>query len=110
MRRGDLQKDVAENVGVCAETILHWELNQTEISIRCCPKVVAYLGFCPLPGDYFDLDLGGLARVHQLHRRLTPKEAAAAIGVDPGSLSRWVKGLQTPGQNKARNLLRFLRT
>ena len=46
--RGLTQKQVAQTIGVTPETILHWELNQTNVALRYYPKIMEYLQYCPI--------------------------------------------------------------
>ncbi len=43
---GLLQRDVAGIIGVCAETVLHWEKNQNFPSTKFHPKIMEFLGYC----------------------------------------------------------------
>lgn len=85
------QVEVAELLGVCEETIVHWERNQTTtIPPECLPRVIAFLGYNPIP-------LGESLAAHLKHwrmsRGLSQKKAARVIGVDPGTLSGWERGV-----------------
>ena len=51
-RRFDLglhQREVATQMGVCAETIRNWELGWRQPAIRSLPAIVQFLGYSPLP-------------------------------------------------------------
>ena len=71
LERHEYQKDVAKFIGVGVETILHWELNQTQVTIPHYPMVMQYLGYCPLPDDFANPSLGTLVHRHRIHRGLT---------------------------------------
>ena len=96
INRKQRQKDVAIIVGVNAATILNWELNRTEVTTRYFPKVMQYLGYCPLPKAMGTRSLGALVRLHRVYRGLSLREAAQEIGADPGALSAWECGHRIP--------------
>ena len=106
--RGLLQKDVAQAIGVTVDTILNWELNYTEPSVAYYPKVMDYLGYCPIPNDADVTSLGALVHRHRIHRGLTLRKAAVQMGVDPGALSEWEHGARTPLAKSAIKLTRFI--
>ena len=68
------------------EAILHWELKQTDVSVTHYPRLMEYLGHCPVSRRAEPSTLGELGRLHRTHRGLTLREASAKIGVDPGAL------------------------
>lgn len=45
MDRRLLQRDMAERLGVCKETIRNWELGYRKLALRCWPRVIDFLGF-----------------------------------------------------------------
>ena len=109
MDREEYQKDIAQAIGVSVESILHWELNQTEVPIRCYPQVMEYLGYCPIPKRSGAPSLGTLVRLHRIHRGLSLREAALEIGADPGALSAWEKDEKRLFRASQDKLLRFVR-
>ena len=44
---GLLQREVAERIGVTADTITNWELARTEPGIRCLVAIIDFLGYVP---------------------------------------------------------------
>lgn len=107
--RNELQKDVADLIGVAVETILHWELHQTEVSTPHYPKIMAYLGYCLIPKSIGRPSLGTLVHRHRIHRGLNLRQAAKLIGVDPGALSKWECGASKPLAKSVAKLTRFIR-
>ena len=84
--RGLLQKDVANQIGVSPETIIHWEGNRTAPSARIIPRITTFLGYCPWaapqsPGDRLRQVRVGLG--------LSQKVAARVLGVYPATITRW---------------------
>lgn len=83
---GLLQRELAELIGVCEETILHWEWGQTEPTVHDLPAVIRFLGFDPSPAPHSGLGVRMLA--YRRQRGLSIKEPARLAGVDaaPGRL------------------------
>jgi len=87
--RGLLQKEVANEIGVSPETVIHWERHRTSPPARTIPRITLFLGYCPWtppqsPGERFRQVRVGLG--------LSQKAAAVVLGVDPATVSRWELG------------------
>ena len=106
--RKQYQRDAAAAIGVTVETIIHWELGQTNVTVRHYPPVMAYLGYCPVPKRDGTPSLSELVRLHRLHRDLTLAEAACEIGVDSGALSQWEQDSRRLFRTSRAKLLRFI--
>lgn len=89
LTRGQYLKHVAELIGVTMESVLNWEQNCTSPAIVHYPKIMEYLGYCPMPPDSRNTLLGARTKLHRIHRGLSINQAAVQIGVDPTSLARW---------------------
>ncbi|MCZ6704988.1 MAG: helix-turn-helix transcriptional regulator [Bacteroidetes bacterium] len=93
LERGLFQKDVAQLVGVCTETVTNWEKNRSSPDLRVLPKVLEYLGYDPRMADE---SIGGrLVRSRQA-RGLSQRGVAHILGVDPSTLSKWELGTREP--------------
>ena len=90
---GLLQKEAAVQLGVCQETVIHWEKGQTQPEIGLWPAVIRFLGYDPAPPP-----TTFAARLLAARRRLglPRKEAALRLGVDDGTLGRWERGQGKP--------------
>jgi DNA-binding transcriptional regulator YiaG len=91
-RRTDLalrQKDVAMQIGVSQFTIINWESGETTPAVRFGPKVVAFLGYDPLP-EPKSFGQG----VWKLRWRLglTQRALAGHLGIDDASVRGWESG------------------
>lgn len=100
-----LQKDVAERIAVNKTSVFNWEANTSTPEIRYMPEIIAFLGGNPLPSAN--------TLAEQLVRQrttlgLSRKEAAAKIGVDPGTLARWERGEREPAGGHLGRVKRFL--
>jgi len=84
-----LQRQLAERLGVKADTVLNWEHNRTRPTLRHLPKVTAFLGYDPNPSDPKNLR----EKVLKYRKRcgISQKELARQIGIDPTTLSRLEK-------------------
>jgi transcriptional regulator with XRE-family HTH domain len=88
-----LQKDVAEQIGVDKTSVFNWEGNRSSPEIRYMPAIMNFLGYDPLP------QANTLAEQLVRQRtslRLSQKESAGRIGVDPATLARWEQGKREP--------------
>lgn len=95
-RRLDLeleQQDTASRLGVSVFTLLNWELNKRAPAIRSYPKIMAFLGYCPVqyPGT-----LGERLRLFRTHRGLSISELANILRIDPGTLGSWERDRRVP--------------
>ncbi len=108
LKRGQHQKHVAEFIGVTVETTLNWEQNYSSPTTACFPKIIEYLGYCPVTEESWGATLGVRTRLHRIHRGLSIKEAAVEIGVDPTSLARWERQGYDPSRKYRKLLRRFI--
>ncbi len=86
---GLFQREVAQQLGVNAWTILNWEKGHTEPLIVSIPAIVRFLGYDPFPQPA-TLPDKLLAKRREMGWSI--KEAAKAIGVDPGTWGNWERG------------------
>lgn len=61
LKRSQHQKQVAEFIGVTVETILNWVQNYSSPSTACFPKIMDYLGYCPMTEESWEATLGARA-------------------------------------------------
>lgn len=107
LERGQYLKHVGELIGVTMDTVLNWEQNYCSPAIAHYPKLMVYLGYCPLPQCAGNGHLGTQVRLHRVHRGLSIRAAACEIGVDPASLARWEKQENEPSPKYRRLLMAF---
>ncbi len=87
--QGLTQKEAAKVLGVCPETVLHWEKGSTEPAASDYPALVAFAGACILPhGD----DLATRLVRCRLLVGLSRKAAAKVWGIDEETLAGWEAG------------------
>jgi transcriptional regulator with XRE-family HTH domain len=104
-KRGLLQREVAELIGVTPETVANWEKNKTEPVVGVMPAVVRFLGYKPWAEP---ITQGERLRAWRMREGLSIKEAAARAGVDPETWAGWEAGT-LPVQARHRKLLEHLR-
>jgi transcriptional regulator with XRE-family HTH domain len=95
-RRLDLklrQRDVADRLGTNPGTITNWELGHTEPEIRFLPDIIRFLGYAPITEPTTIADQIRLAR--QL-RGLSQQKMAKILGLDPGTVARYERGIRRP--------------
>jgi transcriptional regulator with XRE-family HTH domain len=81
-----LQRDVAEQIGVAAETISSWEKSATTPPVGLMPAIIHFLGYDPTPEP---TTLPERMREYRRKNGLTIKQAAHQIGVDESSWAQW---------------------
>lgn len=104
---GLLQKQVAEQVGVCALTITNWERNATSPEVQYVPEILRFLGYDPFASPTAKLP-ERLAVARRAHG-MTQKQLAGFLGVDPATIRDWERGQHTPSRRKRQLIDSFLR-
>jgi transcriptional regulator with XRE-family HTH domain len=90
---GLLQREVAEQLGVSESTLRHWEKYTTTPAIRFVPRILEFLGYDPYPEP---IDLSQRLFWARRRRGRSIREVARELGIDPGTLQRWERGLRIP--------------
>jgi transcriptional regulator with XRE-family HTH domain len=82
-------KQAAGQIGVTDYTVINWEYGRTEPPMAAIPAVIRFLGYDPFPSPTTFTE-------HLLAKRRamgwTIKQAATALGVDPGTWRDWEAG------------------
>jgi transcriptional regulator with XRE-family HTH domain len=84
-----IQKEAAERIEVNVWTVLNWEKGHTEPAIGSIPAIIKFLDYDPFP-DSKTLPERLLAKRREMGWSI--KDAAASIGVDPGTWANWEQG------------------
>ena len=80
------QKDVAARLWVNEWTIVNWEKDKTQPSVRYLPRIIDFLGYDPYPAPQSLAD----ELVAQRRRLgLSRKRLARKLTIDEGTLTRW---------------------
>jgi transcriptional regulator with XRE-family HTH domain len=102
---GLLQREVAERFGAHTSSVTNWELNRTKPALWFLPGIVRFLGYAPWAAGE---SVGERLLAYRRERGLCQAALARLLGVDPGTLSRWERGLRVPTGKYARLAERFL--
>jgi DNA-binding transcriptional regulator YiaG len=95
MDLGLSQAAVALRLGVCPETVLHWELGRTIPGALHLGRITEFLGYYPLDSVPI-ADFPG--RVLEVRRRLglTQRALARCLGVSEDAVRDWERGRHKP--------------
>lgn len=97
-----LQREAAARVGVSPTTFFNWERGRSEPSSLALPAVIRFLEYDPRSATE---GVGQRLQYWRKGRGLSQENLACRLGVDPGTLSRWERGLRLPtGEHHARVL------
>ncbi len=90
---GLIQRQVAEEIGVDKCSIYNWENNRVEPTVRCLPRILEFLSYCPYtPG----LPLSGKLKMWRQSMGYSQEKMAKVLGVDEGTLRRWEARRRSP--------------
>lgn len=81
-----VQKDVAVRLGVNRWTLIGWETDKTEPSVRMLARIIDFLGYNPFPEP---VTLGELIVAKRRSLGIARKRLAWALGVDENALKAW---------------------
>lgn len=84
---------MASQIGVSTATLLNWELNKREPEIRSYPRIMEFLGYCPVR---YPRTFGERLWLLRTHRGLSLSELANILRVDPGTLGSWERDRMSP--------------
>jgi DNA-binding XRE family transcriptional regulator len=91
------QRQVACFVGVSTDTICNWENGLAEISLKCMPRVISFLGYNPFP---MPKEILKKLEWYKTKNGLSFKELGFQMKRDPGQLADWFSGRHSPtGKN-----------
>jgi len=87
------QKDVALRLGVNQWTLIGWETDESEPSVRMLPRIMDFLGYDPFPKP---LTIGERIVTRRRSLGIARKRLAWALGVDEGALREWEADQKVP--------------
>ncbi len=93
MTLGLFQKDLAAQLQADVFTVLNWEKNRALPSIRSMPKIISFLGYTP---DIRPEPFEGWFETVRRNLGLSRSQVARRMGIDPGTLSRWLRQQGSP--------------
>jgi transcriptional regulator with XRE-family HTH domain len=102
---GLLQRQVAERLGADHSSVTNWERNRTKPALHFLPGIVCFLGYVPWAAG---ASVGERLLALRRQRGVSQAMLARLLGIDPGTLSRWERGLRVPAGRYVRLLEAFL--
>jgi DNA-binding transcriptional regulator YiaG len=105
LERGMLQREVADMIGVCKGTIIHWENNKGGSCAPDVPAIIKFLGYDPFP------DPGGLInemKQWRVRSGLSTTEAAGLLGMEGATWAYWEQGARKPGKRTVKAILALI--
>lgn len=89
------QVDVAKILQVSEVTIVHWEKNQNDITIRYIPRIINFLGYLPFENILEQTTEKRILLLRQL-RGITQEALAIELNTSPTKLYYWERGERHP--------------
>ena len=89
-----MQKEVAEILNVCEDTITGWETGRSDPQTKHLGNIIKFLGYMP-----FEIDtstLGGKIKFYRYTTGTTTKAFAELFEVHPATVNTWENNLQKP--------------
>ncbi|KAA3627096.1 MAG: helix-turn-helix domain-containing protein [Proteobacteria bacterium] len=105
LEHGLRQKDVAKTLQIDVWTLLLWEKGRTEPLVRHYPRIMEFLGYCPMQ---YARTRGEQFRLFRTHRGFTQGLVARYLAVDPNTIAAWEADRETDWPDHARKIERFL--
>lgn len=102
---GLLQEQVARQIGVDATTIHNWERHRNSPHLPAIPKIIEFLGYAPC---HTAKTLPEKVKSCRRLLGLTQKQMAKMIGIDPGTLAKFERGMGTPMETTLERIKGFL--
>lgn len=108
LQLGLLQKDVAERIGVCEDSVTLWENNRNEPSVGYLPKIINFLGYEP-----FEIDtstLGGQIKLYRYQNGLSQADLAKILEINESTVFQYENGRHIPSAKtliKIRSAFKF---
>jgi DNA-binding XRE family transcriptional regulator len=94
MDNGLVQRDVAEMLGVCLNTVEGWESRKKMPAIRQMPGIIRLLGYLPIQID--SSTMSGNITYYRYMRGITQEELAKELGVNESTVFHYEKGTHKP--------------
>jgi transcriptional regulator with XRE-family HTH domain len=89
------QKKVAASIGVTVSTVMNWEKNRSNPSLRFLPNIFEFLRYDPTE-EGATRCLSECLRTHRKHLGVVTKKLAALLGIERSNLGGWERGEHQP--------------
>ena len=100
-----VQKQAAQEIGVCETALFNWEANTSIPEFRYMPAIIRFLGYNPLPRPSAP---GEQLVWRRTSLGMSQRALAARLEVDSSTLARWERGDRKPAGNHLTRVERFL--
>ncbi|NNV53885.1 helix-turn-helix domain-containing protein [Limnovirga soli] len=88
------QKECAQILGVCEDSIHLWENNHHEPDIQQMPKIISFVGYVPVECDTDSLQ--GKLKMFRYQQGLSQEKLAQLVGVNESTIYHFESGKHTP--------------
>jgi DNA-binding transcriptional regulator YiaG len=89
MDRDLRQEDVAAELGVGKSTIVNWEMGHARVAVWHLPRVVAFLGYDPMPEP---ATFGERIRAARRRQGISQETLAERLGLNVSTVTAWELG------------------
>lgn len=91
-------------IGVSEDSINHWEANLVKPKAQQYPKIMEFLGYCPIK---YAESFGELVSLYRTHGGYTRRKLAERINVYMDTLTRWQKEISKPNEKLRQRFFDF---
>ena len=99
IQKGLHQSDVAKLIGVSSNQLCAWEIGKRRImKVKYFPRILKFLGYIPELKKPYSIgrDMTIVKQIYGWNN----KSLAEELGLDPSTVSNWIKGKQTKCKRK----------
>jgi transcriptional regulator with XRE-family HTH domain len=93
---GLLQKDAAIILGVCEDSITHWENNRAQPQVQHYPAIILFLGYYPFVHE--PESFAGSLRRYRYSKGYSYEAAGNEFGVNASTVRGWEQSLYVPAK------------
>lgn len=106
LRRGLLQKDVAQEIGVTLFSIMNWETGLSRPMTRHLPAIIKFLAYNPMHDA--PSSIPALLKARRLEPGLSQEGAARQLRVDETTWARWERGRRIGNPEHRKRVMDFI--
>ncbi|QNL49742.1 helix-turn-helix transcriptional regulator [Olivibacter sp. SDN3] len=89
-----LQRDVASICDVTEDCITLWEKNHSVPQIRYFPRIIKFLGYCPI--EFNEANLSGRLKAYRWRNGFSNKRLGEVLNVDGSTILAWKNETSIP--------------
>ena len=103
VKRRLFQRTVADFIGVCEDSITHWESNYSQPQIKHYPAIFSFLGYYPFSNDGNSVE--GKLRQLRLCQGKTYVSFGLFLKADPRNISDWEQGRKALSSQREKQIV-----